>query len=41
MESTKKTGMNRGTFIKAGMVGTATSLIAPPVFADTARAVPS
>ena len=34
MEFTKK-GMNRRTFIKAGMVGTTTALIAPPVFADT------
>jgi len=34
MEFNKK-GMNRRTFIKAGMVGTTTALIAPPVFADT------
>ena len=27
-------GMNRRTFIKAGMVGTATALIAPPAFAE-------
>jgi len=35
MESTEKKGMNRRTFIKVGMVGTATALIAPPAFADT------
>jgi predicted aldo/keto reductase-like oxidoreductase len=34
MESTAKQGMNRRTFIKTGMVGTATALIAPPVFAE-------
>jgi predicted aldo/keto reductase-like oxidoreductase len=34
MESAEKKGMNRRTFIKAGMVGTATALIAPPVFAE-------
>jgi predicted aldo/keto reductase-like oxidoreductase len=31
----EKKGMNRRTFIKAGLVGTATALIAPPVLADT------
>ena len=35
MESADTKGMNRRTFIKAGMVGTATALIAPPVLADT------
>ena len=35
MESDEKKGMNRRTFIKTGMVGTATALIAPPAFADT------
>jgi len=35
MEPTEKQGMNRRTFIKAGMVGTATALVAPPVFAET------
>jgi predicted aldo/keto reductase-like oxidoreductase len=34
MESAEKNGMNRRTFIKTGMVGTATALIAPPVFAE-------
>ena len=34
MGTTEKNGMNRRTFIKAGMVGTATALIAPPVFAE-------
>src|SRR5450631_4222060 len=34
MEPAEKMGMNRRTFIKAGMVGTATALIAPPAFAD-------
>jgi predicted aldo/keto reductase-like oxidoreductase len=28
-------GMNRRTFIKAGMIGTATALVATPAFADT------
>ena len=37
MESSKKNGMNRRTFIKAGMVGTATALIAPPALAETLR----
>jgi predicted aldo/keto reductase-like oxidoreductase len=35
MESVEKKQMNRRTFIKAGMVGTATALIAPPVLAET------
>jgi hypothetical protein len=35
MGSAEKKGMNRRTFIKAGMVGTATALIAPPSLADT------
>jgi hypothetical protein len=35
MESPEKKGMNRRTFIKVGMAGTATALIAPPVFAET------
>jgi predicted aldo/keto reductase-like oxidoreductase len=35
MESAEKKGMNRRTFIKAGMMGTATALIAPPAFAET------
>jgi predicted aldo/keto reductase-like oxidoreductase len=35
MESVEKKRMNRRTFIKAGMVGTATALIAPPVLAET------
>jgi predicted aldo/keto reductase-like oxidoreductase len=35
MEPADQKGMNRRTFIKAGMVGTATALIAPPVFAET------
>lgn len=35
MESADKKGINRRTFIKAGVAGTATALIAPPVFADT------
>jgi hypothetical protein len=34
MKSVKQKGMNRRTFIKAGMVGTATALIAPPAFAE-------
>ncbi|MGD0584281.1 MAG: aldo/keto reductase [Oryzomonas sp.] len=34
MKSTERKGMNRRTFIKAGMVGTATALIAPPAFAE-------
>ena len=35
MDSADNKGMNRRTFIKAGMVGTATALIAPPALADT------
>ena len=35
MESDKGKGMNRRTFIKTGMVGTATALIAAPALADT------
>lgn len=35
MGSAEKKVMNRRTFIKAGMVGTATALIAPPVLAAT------
>ncbi|HEY5521709.1 MAG TPA: aldo/keto reductase [Desulfuromonadaceae bacterium] len=35
MGSAEKKVMNRRTFIKAGMVGTATALIAPPVLANT------
>ena len=34
MGSTEKKGMNRRTFIKSGMVGTATALIATPALAD-------
>lgn len=34
MEPVDKRGMNRRAFIKAGMVGTATALMAPPAFAD-------
>lgn len=34
MKSIEQKGMNRRTFIKAGMVGTATALIAPPAFAE-------
>jgi len=34
MESVEKKGMDRRTFIKAGMAGTATALIAPPAFAE-------
>ncbi|KAB0667625.1 hypothetical protein F6V25_02725 [Oryzomonas japonica] len=34
MEPTKPKGMNRRTFIKAGMAGAATALIAPPAFAE-------
>jgi predicted aldo/keto reductase-like oxidoreductase len=33
MKSSDKKGMNRRTFIKAGMAGTAVALIAPPAFA--------
>jgi len=35
MGSAEHTGMNRRTFIKVGMAGTATALIAPPAFAET------
>jgi hypothetical protein len=35
MGSVEKKGMSRRTFIKSGMLGTATALIAPPVLADT------
>ena len=35
MGSAEKKGMNRRTFIKAGMLGTATALISMPAFADT------
>jgi uncharacterized protein len=35
MECTDKKGMNRRTFIKAGVVGTATALIAPPALAGS------
>ena len=35
MGFTEHTGMNRRTFIKVGMAGTATALIAPPAFAET------
>ena len=34
MESVQKKGINRRTFIKAGMMGTATALMAPPAFAE-------
>jgi predicted aldo/keto reductase-like oxidoreductase len=34
MGSTEKKGINRRTFIKTGVVGTATALIAPPAFAE-------
>lgn len=35
MESAKKKGMNRRTFIKVGVMGTATALVAAPALADT------
>jgi predicted aldo/keto reductase-like oxidoreductase len=35
MGLTEKNGMDRRTFIKAGMAGAATALIAPPAFAET------
>jgi predicted aldo/keto reductase-like oxidoreductase len=35
MESADKKGINRRTFIKTGMAGTAAALIAPPAFAET------
>ncbi|MEI6207368.1 MAG: aldo/keto reductase [Desulfuromonadales bacterium] len=35
MESSDKKGMNRRTFIKTGVVGTAAALIAPPVLAES------
>jgi hypothetical protein len=35
MESAEKKGMNRRSFIKTGMMGTATALIATPTLADT------
>ena len=35
MKSAEKKGMSRRTFIKAGLVGSATALIAPPALADT------
>ena len=35
MEDDVKRGMNRRTFIKAGVVGTATALMAPPALAET------
>ena len=35
MDFREKMAMNRRTFIKAGMVGATTALIAPPVLADT------
>jgi uncharacterized protein len=35
MESDDKNGMNRRTFIKTGVLGTATALIAAPALADT------
>ncbi len=34
MESTSKSGINRRTFIKAGVAGTAAALIAPPALAE-------
>ncbi|KAA0893563.1 aldo/keto reductase [Oryzomonas rubra] len=34
MKTTEQKGMNRRTFIKAGMAGAATALIAPPAFAE-------
>jgi predicted aldo/keto reductase-like oxidoreductase len=37
MESAKKKGMNRRAFIKAGVIGTTTALIAPPALAETLR----
>ena len=33
MESAEKKGMNRRSFLKAGMAGTATAVLAPPAFA--------
>ncbi len=35
MEPAEERGMNRRAFIKAGVIGTATAMIAPPAFADT------
>ena len=35
MENADKKGMNRRTFLKAGVVGTATALMAPPALAST------
>jgi len=37
MEFSKQKTMNRRTFIKAGMVGTATTMIAPPALAEALR----
>jgi predicted aldo/keto reductase-like oxidoreductase len=37
MEPTRKSGINRRTFIKAGMAGTAAALIAPPALAESLR----
>jgi uncharacterized protein len=37
MGSAEHKGMNRRTFIKVGMAGTATALIAPPAFAETLK----
>lgn len=41
MGSAEHKGMNRRTFIKVGMVGTATALIAPPSFAETLQQIAS
>ena len=39
MGISEQKGMNRRTFIKTGMMGTATALIAPPAFADTLQKI--
>jgi hypothetical protein len=39
METADRKGINRRTFIKAGMVGTATALIAPPALAETLQKI--
>jgi predicted aldo/keto reductase-like oxidoreductase len=39
MEPADSKGINRRTFIKAGMAGTATALLAPPAFAETLQKI--
>ena len=39
MEPADTKGINRRTFIKAGMAGTATALLAPPAFAETLQKI--